>query len=395
MRLRARIWQFFTTGSHTPWNLTYLLSLGCLLLFALFLVPSPLFNNVPPLFAEGGVNQDFSKSGPSRELPVQVLGMESKGRIYDETDEQAKSLQRERVAANILIRSGYLRSASVVDTVVAGERTIGYSFDVQPDVWECVLFGAEKDSDEPSTEQTSWGAESQDAAKLAIIAVAIEKFHRTALHRRAEWAYARAFLSAFGKLPDLSLGPAQIRPSRIRKISMDVAQRNGPYKNLHDVAHLPDSELANELSDECRSLRLAATIMYYYLTKGNECANENASENKVNCLGEEGDRNAFAARNYIGQRRTTSAIIDYAPIVASVVGFIGCKSSGCPEMPSDEQPTTAAPNNEPTTATSNSEQPPQGTEQNSGHTHQQKSNGIKSSAKRSKVLLNKGSKKRT
>jgi DICT domain-containing protein len=51
------------------------------------------------------------------------------------------------------------------------------------------------------------------AARIALAIVAVEKFNRNAIHRFAEISYARLYRKVFGRLPDLSFGPAQI-PSR-------------------------------------------------------------------------------------------------------------------------------------------------------------------------------------
>jgi hypothetical protein len=230
-----------------------------------------------------------------------------------------------------------LKSASItVDTSGPPPPQIHYGFVIHDSVIGCTRGKSEEvqgNSDDSSTVAAgaaSNGAQAppsappsddesdieKSAGRLAITAVAIEKFHRNALQRRLEWFYARNFLEWFGWLPDLSLGPAQIRVSRLREIVAEVGGGDRRYK----VFHAADAELVEVLADECEALRVASTIMYYYLKKARELCpsfdKQPADYNPKNCPE---DWDVFAAQKYVGQRRTTNAIIDYAPIVAKTV----------------------------------------------------------------------------
>jgi hypothetical protein len=236
--------------------------------------------------------------------------MEADGRVPEEADTERIRrirLMQERVGTNILIRSGYLESAYFV-TEFEGPPPpqMRYKLALDTAATHCASLDPEEgeDGEARSLRKT--------AVLLAISAVAVEKFHRNVLHRRIEWAYARAFLALFGRLPDVSLGPAQIRASRVRQIAAEVGQASGPYAMLRTS----DAELAHILSDECKALQLAATMMYHFLTKAREipsCKNENDPEE---C------RNAIAAATYVGQRRKTHAVIDYGPIAVRMVDML-------------------------------------------------------------------------
>jgi hypothetical protein len=232
-----------------------------------------------------------------------------------------------------LVRSGYLKSASItVDTSGPPPPQIHYTFVIDDSVIACIRGKSEEiqsqSDDSPITAAEAPSSDMQarptddesgmetTAGRLAISAVAIEKFHRNVLQRRLEWLYARVFLQLFGRLPDLSLGPAQIRISRLREIASEVGRGDGRYK----VFHAADAELVEVLADECKALSVASRIMYYYLKKARELCPSTGKRpidyDPKNCPE---DWDIFAAQKYVGQRRTTNAIVDYAPIVARTV----------------------------------------------------------------------------
>jgi hypothetical protein len=310
-----------------------ILCTGCALLFGFLLVPPAQFNNTGPILAAGNEaparkasekNEGEQTTGSTREIPVRVLGLESGGSIAIEHDSRTAWLQQRRIGANLLIRSGYLKSASItVDTSGGPPPQILYGFVVQDSIIGCTRgkpdegqvksdespnIAAEADPDKSAMETT--------AGRLAISAVAVEKFHRNVVQRRLEWLYAGMYFKLFGQLPDLSLGPAQIRVSRLRQI----ASEDGGDEQRYKVFHAADAELAGVLADECEALRLASTIMYYYLKKASELCppidKQPADYDPKNCPE---DWNIFAAQKYVGQRRTTNAVIDYAPIVAGTM----------------------------------------------------------------------------
>ena len=94
------------------------LGVGSIVLFTFFVLPETRFNNVEPLLSER--NQGRSDKKPETEnaearethnIPVQILGMELKGAIKNDDDSRAAWLYQQRVGINILIRSGYVKSA--------------------------------------------------------------------------------------------------------------------------------------------------------------------------------------------------------------------------------------------------------------------------------------------
>jgi hypothetical protein len=232
--------------------------------------------------------------------------METNGRVPETADPERIKLMQERVGTNIFIRSGYLESARFVTNITGPAPQMQYELALEIAPRDCAALDAEEgEEDEAQSSRNT-------AALLAISAVAVEKFHRNVLHRRVEWAYARVFSALFGRLPDVSLGPAQIRVSRVRQIAAEVGQASEPYAMLRTS----DAELAQILSDECKSLKLAATMMYHFLTKAREIPSCENEKDPDEC------RNAIAAATYVGQRRKTNAIIDYGPVVARMVDML-------------------------------------------------------------------------
>src|SRR5262249_29168464 len=145
-------------------------------------------------------------------------------------------------------------------------------------------------------------------------------------HRAAERTYARLYRSLFGRLPDLSFGPAQIRPSLLRRIAAERPQ----WPDAAAWASMSEDQLLDELWQECKALKIAATIALHYLS-----APDFPSVTQV-------------AAAYGGQRRRTAAPIDYASIVEAMVSMM---QSQLPDKallpPPDPAPDSARPRNEP------------------------------------------------
>jgi hypothetical protein len=315
----------FCDTLYLPSRLILPLCAGCLVLFSFFVIPLPQYKDVEPLFAERqpevgappAQEKDSARKTrrKTRMIAVRVLEMETNGRVPETAVPGRIELVQERVGMNIFIRSGYLTGARITDTE-------DYQLFLHPAPSACAALNAEeRENDEAQSSRDLAEGENDEAqssrdtaTRLAISAVAVEKFHRNVLHRWMEWAYTRAFSALFGRLPDLSLGPAQIRVSTVRKIAAEVGQASGPYAMLRTS----DAELPQILSDECKSLKLAATMMYHFLTKARARPAYETENEPSGCSSEE----ETAAATYVGQRRKTNAVIDYGPIVAHMVSML-------------------------------------------------------------------------
>lgn len=330
--------------THLPSHLVLSLGAGCLVLFGFFAISPSQYRNLPPLLADRQPKGQTpaqaarAESRRSRELAVRALGLEENGRVAELDDQSRIEISQERVAANILLRSGFLHSACaetsdgnppethyhvVLDGTASQCARLDFGEDAAPDPGEDARpDSGEETAIEPGGEATDrsaieFGSKARD---LALAAVAVEKFHRNALHRRLEWAYVRTYSFLFGRLPDISLGPAQIRVGSVRRIAAEIGDARGPYAILRGS----DKELTEALLDECKSLNLAATMMFHYLSKA---AKEESCvpDERHGCPSTE----EIAAANYAGHRRKTHAVIDYAPVVVSMVTMLeGGQSCG-------------------------------------------------------------------
>jgi hypothetical protein len=254
-------------------------------------------------------------------LAVSKLGMEHNGHSNSPFDDEQYSIVQDRVAVNIWARSGYLKSAEWHYTVVPRQR-IEYRvvLDTEPRGCAAGLFEREQQIDTPSApeeNEVELGAADEDdrtrklETTMAIAAVAIEKFHRNALQRWLEWTFSRTVLAIRGTLPDLSLGPAQIRPSVVRKLAEEGPELRSGYK----LKSLPDAKLQLLLSNECQSLGLAAEFMHRYLNrvrKAHMCSDADDSDCEINMV----------AALYAGRRIHANATIDYAPVVRAMVSMV-------------------------------------------------------------------------
>lgn len=227
-----------------------------------------------------------------RSLPVLVQGLEAQGRIPDQPDADRVADTRSLVAANILLRSGYLTRASVQTDPVT--RRPLYALSLQPEVRGC----ASVPQDEAEGAQAQPPLPFHQAGDLAVAAVAVEKFNRHALHRTLEWALSRSTLALTGRLPELSLGPAQIRPSTVRRL-VAAGVGGAAWRPLGR----DDEALAQALGDECRALALATAVL--------------ATQACTDCP----DPAAHALQAYGGQRPRTDAVVDYVPIVRTMAAM--------------------------------------------------------------------------
>lgn len=336
-RLARCLHNFRMAGIYLPNRLILPLCAGCFVLFALFVISPPKYNNFEPLFTksqpeikvtpaqeENSNPTEEKRTEEKRKIAVRVLGMEIAGKIPDADDNRRIWLMQQRVGTNIFIRSGYLQSASFVTVVTENPPPhMQYKVVLEDAPVSCAYIevaASENNTREEVEESDDIKSASLHnmATRLAISAVAVEKFHRNVLHRRMEWAYAQAFSAlSFGRLPDVSLGPAQIRVSSVRKIAAEVEQTNGPYAMLSDTS---DAELEQILFDECKSLKLAATMMYHFLRKA-RCEPDN-EDDPSRCLMK------IAAETYVGKHRKTSAVIDYSPIVVCMAEMLSLEGMG-------------------------------------------------------------------
>ncbi|RCW71758.1 hypothetical protein [Pseudorhodoferax soli] len=257
------------------------LVLGALVLAATLCVPATQYLDLSTPEDQG-----------QRSLPVLVQSLEAQGRVADQPDADRVADTRNLVAANILLRSGYLTRASV-QTDPATRRPL-YALSLQPEVRGC----ASVPQDAPAGAQAKPALPLDEAGGLAIAAVAVEKFNRHAVHRTLEWALARSVLALTGRLPELSLGPAQIRPAAVRRL-VAAGVGGAAWRPLGQDDHA----LALALGDECRALGLATALL--------------AMQACTDCS----DPAAHALQAYGGQRPRTDAVIDYVPIVQTMAAM--------------------------------------------------------------------------
>jgi murein lipoprotein len=95
--------------------------------------------------------------------------------------------------------------------------------------------------------------------KLTIAILAAEKYNRTAFERSIESWIAKIIFKYFGKVPDFSLGLAQIRPSTIRKmVEENLGQTN-----------ISDSGILSMALDDCLNPKLAQQYITYLFNHQN------------------------------------------------------------------------------------------------------------------------------
>jgi hypothetical protein len=296
------------------------LALGALALAVTLCIPAPQYMSLQKPDAADAEPASGKKvdvpDGP-RGLPVEVRTLESRGSVSDGADPEQTEAMTRRMAANILLRSGYLANASVTTDPETGRAR--YAGSVRGEIAGCAdryppapvpvpvpapasvpqTSPAPEPPEQPQAEPPEQPLEAARAGRLGIAVVAVEKFNRNDLQRRAEWLYANALLATSGRLPDLSLGPAQIRPSTIRRLAALPASPADLRKLAGD-----DRALGDALANECLSLGLAAAVLESLACK--DC--------------EDAERHAVMA--YAGQRRRTDAAGDYTAVVEAIVAMM-------------------------------------------------------------------------
>ncbi|MGQ3095122.1 MAG: hypothetical protein ACT6RP_16850 [Roseateles sp.] len=218
----------------------------------------------------------------SRAVRVPLVPLERRGSLDRPVHHAVHDAARNRVAANILLRSGYLSSFATAIDPSTGLRA--FTAVSEPQVESCASPG---DGEREPTQ----------LARLAMAVVAVEKFNRGWPQRRLEWWLAKTALALSGRIPDLSLGPAQIRPSTIAS----MAAHTKAVPAVQAYGQLPPPELLAQLMDECVALGMAAHLL-------------------TQLRDEKGDLSA-AIQAYGGQRRETYAVVDYVPVVFAIAGL--------------------------------------------------------------------------
>jgi hypothetical protein len=251
-----------------PGRLVLALAVWPLLLFAFFAMPAVGYVNVPPLFAKSAPTPSATANGngekPAQPIPVTprrlavlVLPLEADTSVFDAARDRNIDLIRERVGTNLLVSAGYLADAHYVPDET-GYPPRPY-FVLQA---HYLPTGCAAGYDVALPEALNTPERQQRVTNMALAIVAIEKFNRTALHRHAELTYAELHRWTFGRVPDLSYGPAQVRLSLLRRISAERPD----WPTAASWALLSDRELLEKVSHECEALRIAATVVLYGLT---------------------------------------------------------------------------------------------------------------------------------
>jgi hypothetical protein len=145
------------------------------------------------------------------------------------------------------------------------------------------------------------GEEALDVGNLALALVAAEQYNRTAVRRFIERLYAVGIYGLTGGLPDISLGPAQIRPSAMREIDPTAT----------------DAAILDSLGSECGSLSVASRLVARYA--------QDAVAAKKTTLDEV---IAAVAGRYVGIRKNASVNQRYIGIVAAAYSLLAQSAPG-------------------------------------------------------------------
>jgi len=145
------------------------------------------------------------------------------------------------------------------------------------------------------------GEEALDVGNLALALVAAEQYNRTAVRRFIERLYALGIYGLTGGLPDISLGPAQIRPSAMREIDPTAT----------------DAAILDSLGSECGSLSVASRLVARYA--------QDAVAAKKTTLDEV---IAAVAGRYVGIRKNASVNQRYIGIVAAAYSLLAQSAPG-------------------------------------------------------------------
>jgi len=319
----ARLWRYATLSPVVSRRLVVSLAVWPVLLFAFFLIPEVGYLNAPRLFASA--SEPSGKVEQAAQLQVRqlaVLTQPMEGQTSEDFDpaQAGRTNQlRQRVGTNILVSAGYLGEAySVLDNEAYPPSSY---YALTPDGKAVVCATP----DVPLPE----GLAPEHVAELGIAIVAVEKFNRNAIQRFGERAYAGLYRGVFGRLPDLSFGPAQIRLSLLRRI----AAERPDWPQAAAWKPMSDDQLLDKLWQECDALKIVATIVVYQSGRLSQASNG----------GFVADADVAAA--YAGQRRRTAAPIDYASIVETMVQMMETKP---PEKRTSAPPEPPAPPSAPT-----------------------------------------------
>ncbi len=139
------------------------------------------------------------------------------------------------------------------------------------------------------------GEEALDVGNLALALVAAEQYNRNGVRRFLERLYAVGIYSLTGGLPNISLGPAQIRPSAMREIDPTAT----------------DAAVLDSLGSECGSLSVASRLVARYAQDA--VAAKKATLDEVL---------AAVAGRYVGIRKNASVNQRYIGIVAAAYSLI-------------------------------------------------------------------------
>jgi hypothetical protein len=315
----AGLWRSWTLPPVVSRRLVVSLAVWPVLLFAFF-IPEVGYLNAPPLFASA--SQPSGKADHLAQLQVRqlaVLAQPMEGQSSEDFDpaQIGRTNQlRQRVGTNILVTAGYLGEAYSVLDQEAYPPSSYYALTPDGKAVGCAVPGV------PLPE----GLAPEHVAELAVAIVAVEKFNRNVIQRFAERTYARLYRSAFGQLPDLSFGPAQIRLSLLRRI----AAERPDWPRVAAWRRMSDDQLLDKLWQECDALKIVATIVVYQSDRLRQPSNG----------GFVADADVAAA--YAGQRRRTAAPIDYASIVETMVQMMETKPPEKRPLPPPELPAPPA-----------------------------------------------------
>ncbi|WP_338663009.1 hypothetical protein VQH23_23070 [Pararoseomonas sp. SCSIO 73927] len=258
------------------------------------------------------------ESNPIRPADLSLIGSSEEETLENEVsyDLRVASVQ-DRVAANILLRSGFMASATARRFPLPGlPLQVEYSMEPAPAPLACASLPLSEavqtpPQEEPAQDSTESSRPSPEelreraaqAARLALAAVATERANRNFAQRWVELRYAALALRLTGRVPDISLGPGQIRPSTLRRLPSGMEGIN-PFP-------LPEGgSVIEALSNTCFAIRAAALIFYHFLGDPEVAGDERPG--------------AAAAARYVGRvRRAREAgvgeapALDYAEVVSA------------------------------------------------------------------------------
>jgi hypothetical protein len=148
----------------------------------------------------------------------------------------------ERLGSAILLGAGYVKIPPISNISQIGDSPVLSLYlelkEEHPDL-QCIKV---------NTSSHSQGNIAVDTRILTVTIVAAEQYNRAYWERRMEEELAEFTLKYRGRLPDFSLGLAQIRPSIARRI----------LKGELEQFDLADADLLEILVNNCQNARLAA-----------------------------------------------------------------------------------------------------------------------------------------